>query len=85
MPQFQFTDRVRASSLYNETDTLGQTVGIPQVQFLDTVFGDCGFWHIDKAVDVPVISSLAPVRALYRLRDSIWTRQRSFTHLKLAT
>ena len=29
------------------------------MQFLDSVFGDCGHWHIDKAVDVPVISRLA--------------------------
>ena len=35
-----------------------KTVEIPQVQFLDMVFGDCG-------VDVPVISRLAPVRALH--------------------
>ena len=60
------------------------TVEIPQAQFLDKSFADCGYWHIDKAVDVPVISSLAPVLHLHQLRDSTWTRQRSFHHVKLA-
>ena len=60
----QFIDKV-GGSLWTKTGTLGQTVEIPQVQFLDTVFGDCGYWHIDEAVDVPVISRLAPVRALH--------------------
>ena len=52
----QFIDKVGASPLCNETGTEGQTVELPQVQFLDKVFADCGYWHIDKAVDVPVIS-----------------------------
>ena len=52
---FQFIDRVVAS-LWIETGTLGKTVEIPQVQFLDQVFADCAYWYIDKAVDVPVIS-----------------------------
>ena len=28
------------------------------MQFLDQVFADCSYWHIDKVVDVPVISWL---------------------------
>ena len=60
----QFIDKVVAS-LWTEPGTLGQTVEIPQVQFLDSVFGDCGYWHIDKAVGVPVISRLATAPHLY--------------------
>ena len=55
VPQFQFIGRVVAS-LSTERGTQGQIVEIPQVQFLDKLFLNCGFWHIDKAVDVPVIS-----------------------------
>ena len=54
---FQFIDRVVAS-LWTETGSRGKTVEIPQVQFLDNLFADCGEWHIDKAVDVPGIMAL---------------------------
>ena len=59
----QFIDKVVLPC--GQRQILWETVEIPQVQFLDTVFAGCVHWHIDKAVDVPVISRLAPVRALH--------------------
>ena len=50
---------------------------IPQVQSLDTVFGDCGYWHIDKAVDVPLISK--PLLLDIFIHSGIQLGQRSFT------
>ena len=50
VPQFQLIDRVVAS-LWTETGMSRS----PQVQLLDKLSADCGFWQIDKAVDVPVI------------------------------
>ena len=60
VPQTQFTDRVRLS-----------WCEVPQVQFLDELFFDCAFPHIDKVVDVPVVthSCSARVGVLRFLRE----------------
>ena len=50
-------DHAATSSSRVTVRYIGKTVEIPQVQFLDQVFADCAYWHIDKVVDVPVISS----------------------------
>ena len=52
----QFSSSTKWRFVLDRDRYLGNIVEIPQVQFLNTVFAGCGYWHIDKAVDVPVIS-----------------------------
>ena len=52
----QFSSSTKWCFVVDRDRYLRRTVEIPQVQFLNTVFACCGCWHIDRAVNVPVIS-----------------------------
>ena len=49
------------------------------MQFLNKVFADCGYWHIDKAADVPVTSStlLLDIFIQFGRADAVFTMSSS--------